>query len=104
MKFGMDAEQFELLERIVIEPLQKLGATVFIFGSRARGVHHPFSDIDILYKVPPGIEIRSSDIAKIREDAEESRLTIKVDLVGDRDLVAAYRPGVERDMVLVAPP
>lgn len=37
MKWGMTDEQFLLLNNLVITPLKKLGADVYIFGSRLSG-------------------------------------------------------------------
>lgn len=92
MKFGMSDEQFETLNRLVIKPLKNQGAEVFIFGSRVSGKHHPYSDVDLLYKsirpLPPGL------LAEIKEAIEESRFPFTVDLVAEDELASSYRASV----------
>lgn len=101
MKFGLEDKQYLILEDLVIRPLLSKKAKVFIFGSRARGTHHPFSDIDILFKEDPEHPLGLHEISRIREDIEDSNLVIKVDLVRDQDLAKSYRPSVEKDMIQV---
>lgn len=101
MKFGLSQTQFAVLENLVLNPLKNEGAEVFVFGSRARNTHHPFSDIDLLYKEAPTKPIALSKIAKIMEEIENSNLTIKVDLVNNASLAASYRESVERDMIRI---
>lgn len=96
--FGLSENDHKLLLSLVINPLKERGARVFIFGSRARGNHHPFSDIDILY-IEGSNAISDIDIAKIKEDIEDSNITIKVDLVNSKSLASSYRPSVEKDQI-----
>lgn len=102
MIFGLSTEDYQMILNLAVIPLQKQGARVWIFGSRARGDHRPFSDIDILYSLskdlPPGY------LAQIIEDLEESRLPIKVDLVRDIDMAKSYRDNVLKDCVEILEP
>jgi predicted nucleotidyltransferase len=97
MKFGLTEEEFSLLTKILIEPMTKLGATLWIFGSRVRGDYKKFSDIDILYDTnnifPTGA------ISKIKEDLEESRLPYKVDLVDVSDLAKSYAANINKEKI-----
>jgi len=99
--FGLSNEQFEILKKIVIDPLKKEGARVFVYGSRARGKHHEFSDIDILFEEVDGRAIDPIVLSKIKEEIEESHLAIAVDLVNSKDLAESYRAQVEQDRILV---
>lgn len=98
MKFGLTDEQYKILETILIKPLQSRQAELFVFGSRARGNHHPYSDIDIMYKENPESSISDSFVGQIKENLENSNLPIKVDLVSDKDLAKSYRDSVEKDL------
>ncbi len=51
---------------------------VFLFGSRARGDHLPFSDIDIAVDSERDI---SRELVRLREIIEDSNLPYKVDIV-----------------------
>jgi predicted nucleotidyltransferase len=44
MKFGLTEQQYQYLQEIVVAPLKNQGATVWIFGSRARGDYQEFAD------------------------------------------------------------
>lgn len=72
MTFGLTQAQYQILEELLIKPLQRNKAEVYVFGSRARGTQHPFSDIDILYKEGNGNEVAESEIGQIKEALEES--------------------------------
>ncbi len=100
MKFGISAEQYKLLDELVIQPLVQQGAQVFLFGSRATGKHHPNSDVDILYKVKK--EMPAGYIAEINEAIEESHFPFTVELVNDENLASSYRKSVESQLVHLA--
>jgi predicted nucleotidyltransferase len=101
MRFGLTKTQFKILEELVLKPLLSQKVELFVFGSRARGDFHPFSDIDLLYREVPGHAIDESIISKIKEDIEESSFPIKVDLVNDANLADSYRTSVEKNMIKI---
>lgn len=98
--FGLSDAQFKLLTDIVISPLKDKGVEVFVFGSRARGNHHPFSDIDLFF-LDNSEKLTSADVSKIKEAAEESTLAITVDLVNKTDLAKSYLEKIEIEKVQV---
>lgn len=101
MRFGLTEEEFALLQKLVVEPLKKLDCQVWIFGSRARGEPQKFSDIDLLYQTAPDKSLPSGLLSEILENAEESRLNYKIDLVHQSDLASSYRSNVDRDKVML---
>jgi len=98
-RFGLTAEHEQLLTDIVIAPLSKQGASIFVFGSRARGDYKKFSDLDIVVE---GV-VPASLISGIRESLEESSLPFRVDIVQIHELADSYREGVLRDRVAIGP-
>lgn len=100
MKFGLTDNQYEQLLQLVIKPLKDAGSTVYIFGSRARGKHHPFSDVDILFTKPKDINI-DRKIFAIKEQIEESDFPVKVDIVDFENLAKSYVDGVLKDRIEV---
>ncbi len=92
MRFGLSDDQWNILQKLVIEPLRSVDAEIYIFGSRALGTHHPHSDVDLLFKtksaLPAGL------ISNILESIEESRFPFKLDLVNENELAASYRASV----------
>jgi predicted nucleotidyltransferase len=101
MNFGLEKPDLELLENLVLNPLKKLHAKVFIFGSRATGQNQKYSDIDLVYFADPGRPILGAEISPILENIENSNLTIKVDLVAIENLAKSYRDRVLKEMIEV---
>ncbi len=99
MKFGLKAKDWAILQAILVEPLKKKGINVLVFGSRARGDHRPFSDIDILLNTE--IPLALSEISQLKEKFEESSLPVKVDIVELRDLAPSYKESALKEAVPV---
>ena len=100
MKFGIKESDFNFLDENLIKPLKKSGFKLYIFGSRATGKYHPFSDVDILLEGPVN-SVNSSQIGVIKELFEESNFPYKIDLVNELDLAESYRSSVMRDRIEV---
>ncbi len=101
MKFGLTEDQFQILNQIVVSPLKSHDATVWIFGSRARGNHKPFSDVDIMYERKDSTQFPKGFITHLREEIEESRLPFKVDLVDLNEMAESYKSGALADRVIL---
>lgn len=99
MKFGLSEQQFEILNNLLIQPLKKKNAKIYIFGSRARGKHHPFSDVDILFEESTKASISEIELSKIKEALEDSNLTIKVDIVNSKNLAKSFVEAVNREKI-----
>ena len=92
-RFGISDSQWEILVRLLLQPIQKVGGKVWIFGSRARGDYQQFSDLDVLIEGLVPSDQRSS----IAENLEESTLPFRVDLVFEPELADSYRAGIMRE-------
>ena len=101
MKFGLTDQQFQIINETVVSPLKSFGATVWIFGSRARGDHKPFSDIDIMYETKENIHLPLGFISSLKESIEESRLPYKVDLVDLKDMADSYKSTALADRIQI---
>jgi predicted nucleotidyltransferase len=101
MKFGLTDQQLKILDEMVISPLKSHGVTVWIFGSRARGDHKPFSDIDIMYETKENIQLPVGFISSIKESIEESRLPYKMDLVDLKDMADSYKSTALADRIQI---
>jgi predicted nucleotidyltransferase len=101
MKFGLTDDEFKILQDLVINPLKKMGCQVWIFGSRARGNHQKFSDIDLLFEESEKKLLPSGFLSQLREKAEESRLNYKLDLVNRDDLAVSYRQNVDLEKMKI---
>jgi len=98
MKFGLSCSELEFMEKVILGPLRQRGARVFLFGSRARGTHQPYSDVDLLIDADADL---SAFIGGLSETLEEGNFPYKVDLVDARSLASSYLASVERDKVLL---
>ena len=78
MRFGLSAEEYELIEQTVVLPLAARGAVVWCFGSRARGTQTQFSDLDIMIDCSSDL---NSIISEMSEKLIESNFPYKVELV-----------------------
>ena len=97
--FGLSPTDWSLIETLCIHPLKSRGAAVWIFGSRARGEHRPYSDVDLVFETPAPLPVGL--LGKIRENLEESRLPVKVDLVSWPELAESYRERAERERIVI---
>ena len=99
MKFGLTSQELQILSDLVVTPLQNAKCKVWMFGSRVRGTHHKFSDIDLLFEkaqnLPAGL------VSKIKTDIENSRLSYKVDLVDIEDLAKSYLDNVFNERIIL---
>ncbi len=89
---GIDAWSLTEVRRLLSRELSGSGVKVWLFGSRARGDHRVFSDIDIALQAPEGA-VPPERMAALREAFEDSRIPYRVDLV---DLARADEALVER--------
>jgi predicted nucleotidyltransferase len=96
MKFGLNEKQYEFILKNVVEPLEAQGAIVWCYGSRARGDHHKFSDLDLM--VENSLD-QFSVIAEIQENLINSNFPFKVDIVRYNDFAESYKPNYQKDKV-----
>jgi predicted nucleotidyltransferase len=90
MRYGLTQQQFEFIQNEVVNPLVRLGAQVYCFGSRARGDFKEFSDLDLMIEgaKSQGLEKLASEI---QERLIDSHFPFKVDLVFLEDFASSYR-------------
>ncbi len=100
MRFGLDSKQHRFISETVVEPLSALGAQVYCYGSRARGDHSPFSDLDLMVEAQEEeTEKLRREISRIEELVENSLFPFKLDLVLLTEFASAYRDSYEKDKV-----
>lgn len=73
-------------------------ASLYLFGSRARGDHVPVSDYDIAVDCPEPI---GRVIGLAAEALEESTIPVKVDLVDCQSISAPFREHIRSEGVLL---
>lgn len=97
-KFGLKQKEISLLRDIFKKSLPKNQKyKLWIFGSRARGEHKKYSDIDLILEGTSDTAIKHA----ILGDLEESNLPYKVDLVLFSDIYPPYLEKIEKEKILL---
>ncbi len=96
MKFGLSEQQYNYIFDEVIKPLEKMNAAVWCFGSRARGDHQRFSDLDLMIEARANL---SREIGKILERLQEGNFPFKIDLVQLSDFADSYKTNYMQERV-----
>jgi predicted nucleotidyltransferase len=86
------SDALEEVRAIVQAGLRGTGASVYLFGSRARGESHRGSDIDVAVLSPRPLPV--GQLAEIRDALAESTVPYAVDLVDLADTDEAFRARV----------
>jgi predicted nucleotidyltransferase len=95
MKFGLSDSDYQFIRKTLL-PLEEKGAKIWCFGSRARGDHRKFSDLDLMLEGEGDFSRLLSDA---REIFEESNLVIKIDLVWEKHFAESYRENYHSERV-----
>lgn len=96
---GLTPESLSLIEQCLQRQLHgRASWSVFVFGSRRRGDHKKYSDLDLWIEASPSLS--SNELSKLKDAFEESNLPIKVDLVTPETVVPEYRPGIMYEKLL----
>jgi len=77
------------VRRIVVDVIGSENATIYLFGSWARGDATRTSDIDIA--IEPLAELPRGALARLRESLEESHIPYHVDVVDLRKTAPEFR-------------
>lgn len=76
-------------------------ATVWIYGSRARGRARSWSDLDLAILAADGKEIDFARIGKLAADFEESDLPFRVDITDLAAVSADFRREIQKDFAVL---
>lgn len=79
-----------------MNPLKNQGATVWVFGSRARGDHQEYSDLDLMVSARDDI---AAHVSKIQEVLEQENFPFTVDIVESKNFAESYQDSFDRDKV-----
>ena len=89
----IEVEDYNILSNII----QKLPWDVLVFGSRIKGTHRKFSDLDLCLKANGSINL--DDIAMLKEALSDSDLPFTVDVVDYNDLAEGFKKIIDNDGV-----
>lgn len=90
MMFGLTPAEYRYIVDTIVKPLEARGAQVFCYGSRARGDHQRFSDLDLMVESTQDL---APLISGLQEQLSSSNFPYKVDLVEFRHFADSYKSG-----------
>ena len=94
MKFGLNEEQYNFIQNNVVQKFESKGSEVFVFGSRAKGGHTNYSDLDLLIRsVEASIQLKKLK-SEIEEFLENSNFPFKVELVFENEVAESYQEDI----------
>lgn len=97
MTFGLTPSQYEFISKNVVTPLESLGAHIYCYGSRARGDHKQFSDLDLMIETDLSSQALETKISSIQELLVNSNFPLKVDLVLFSQFADFYKDNYQKD-------
>jgi predicted nucleotidyltransferase len=83
--------------KIIQDILSRHPYAFFAFGSRVKGTHKEFSDLDLCYKE----NISDSVIATLQHEFEQSDLPFKVDIVAWNRCAPEFQQHIADDLISV---
>lgn len=97
MSLHVDPSYLETVKEI----LKKYGIDkeTYAFGSRVRGDHRQYSDLDLLLKRSSPLETRI--LVQLKNDFESSNLPITVDFIEWCKITEDFRKNIENDLELI---
>jgi len=90
---GMSPQELNII-RTILQPYKE----VYVFGSRVKGTHKPFSDLDICIKQP----IPDYQVELLNEQFTESDLPFKVDVVLYNEVDDSFKKRINQEAVALA--
>lgn len=97
MNFGLTPPQYEFITEQVVNPIEALGAKVYCYGSRARGTHHTYSDLDLMVESEYTTPQLEAKISEVQEQLSNSNFQLKVDLVLFKNFAESYKENYQKD-------
>jgi predicted nucleotidyltransferase len=96
--FGLQKEEIDLIKKKIekIFPVDT-DLKVFLFGSRARGTHKRYSDLDLAFKSKD--KDLDSKLYQLKEELEESSIPLKIDLVNWDNIIQDYLPQIKKQKI-----
>jgi len=95
-KFGVSEEQYNWIKKILKTYLP--GTRVFVFGSRARGDHKKYSDLDLA--IESAETIQKKTWSELQEQFSESSIPFKIDLVEMSKIEPDFKKAIQGDLQL----
>lgn len=97
MTLHLSTDQLKIIKNILTEH-SLLGYT-YAFGSRTRGDHRKYSDLDLLVKQESPLSIEQ--VVALKDSFENSNLTITVDVVDFHKIDEEFKRSISSELVKI---
>lgn len=95
MSIHLDPKHLNLVRKIIEK--HGLSQVTYVFGSRARGDHKKYSDLDLLLKQENSLE--TSALVALKNDFESSDLPFTVDIVEWSKIAEDFKKNIQPDLI-----
>jgi len=93
--------ELEMIEVLKILTKNFADGYVLAFGSRCKGTHKKFSDLDLAFVKDDGMSLTISEWGSLKEAFEESDLVFRVDVVDYWGTTDNFRAIIDKDCVQI---
>lgn len=94
MSIHLDSKYLNIVKYILNK--NSLSGCVYAFGSRVRGDHNKYSDLDLVVKLNETLD--PAQLAKVKAELEQSDLPITVDLIEWTKISQEFRNKIKEDL------
>lgn len=94
-KFGITEEQYTWIKKILSTYLPS--ATIYVFGSRARGDYKKYSDLDLAIELTEPIQMKTW--SELQEQFSECFIPYKIDLVDMSKIDPDFRKTIQDELL-----
>ncbi len=95
MSIHLESEYLKIILDIVAK--HELTKAVYVFGSRARGDHKKYSDLDLAIKNETPLPAQT--LVKMKDDFENSQLPFTVDVIEWSKITPEFKKNIENDLI-----
>lgn len=96
MSFNVEERHLEIVKKNLQEIVPN--ATVYIFGSRAKGYAKPYSDLDLAIDLN-GEKLNLSTLAKLNSFFEGTTIPYKIDIVDLNSINDEFKSNIKNDLI-----
>lgn len=96
--FGLEERHLDFIKETLKKYIPNPNAKFYIFGSRAKGKHREYSDVDIAIDCQ---DLTGSVKSKLEIEFENSTFPYEVDIVDLNDIKESFKNLIQDDLVLL---
>ena len=96
MMFGLEDRHLDFIKEMLKKHIKNPAAEFYIFGSRAKGTHKQYSDVDIAVNSP---DLTFDARLKLSADFENSTFPYEVDIIDLNNTAESFKNIIKNDLI-----